>query len=569
MPFGRHAWPRRPFILLAMILLLTAMPGLAALAGSPGSSSSLTLLAPAIVPAALGADEPALSPAYVPAEAALIFTIRPADLFAEPALAGFAQSLRPQHEALAGEFGVPLDHIEQVTFAFREVIPAGRPTVTVCVKEPGDALGLVRRYFANSVEQQHAGRKYRKAADGTAGCLLPPASRTVLLAESEEMLKTLLDAGENTELAAPLAARWAPVASAHAAVLVRIGKSGPSIEQMLNAGAGPALFMAVSPLWQNTENLSLGLSIDARARLAGTVACPAPDDAKKVADTLSAAITLGGNWMAGLGQIVGAQNPAAKKPVDDLRLLFENAIVERSDTQVTFTATCQTDTVAGSVSMLLTQMLGDVVRARTLQARNNLKMIALAMHNYHDVHARFPPAVLYGAGNTGKSKHPHSWRVAILPFIEQAPLYNEYNFDEPWDSPANKKVLEKMPAVFRDPTDPPGSTSASYFTFVGPGTMFGNEKGVQMREVIDGTSNTLLVVEARRDIPWTKPEDIPWDPEKAVPQPGGHYATGFLAVFGDGSVRMISNRVVEQVLRNLITMNDKNPIPPGEIPFEP
>ena len=92
----------------------------------------------------------------------------------------------------------------------------------------------------------------------------------------------------------------------------------------------------------------------------------------------------------------------------------------------------------------------------------NLKLIMLAMHNYADTFkGGFPPPVLMGTD--GKGKVPHSWRVAILPYIEQSELYHQYRFDEPWDSEANKLVLAKMPAVYRHPLDDPKSTNASYF----------------------------------------------------------------------------------------------------------
>ena len=67
------------------------------------------------------------------------------------------------------------------------------------------------------------------------------------------------------------------------------------------------------------------------------------------------------------------------------------------------------------------------------------------MHNYHDTHGQFPPAVVVGPD----SKTPHSWRVELLPFLDQDALFKEYRLNEPWDSEANKKVLAQSPAVFR------------------------------------------------------------------------------------------------------------------------
>src|SRR5205807_9229857 len=148
--------------------------------------------------------------------------------------------------------------------------------------------------------------------------------------------------------------------------------------------------------------------------------------------------------------------------------------------------------------------------ARRTQATNNLKQLALAMHNYADVNQSFPPAVLYGPDG----KTPYSWRVALLPYLEQAPLYELYKKDEPWDSAHNKQLLARMPPVFRDPSDAADSTYSSYYAITGPSTIFFGKEGAKFSQILDGTSNTLMFVEAKRDIPWTKPEDIPYTADK-------------------------------------------------------
>jgi hypothetical protein len=201
--------------------------------------------------------------------------------------------------------------------------------------------------------------------------------------------------------------------------------------------------------------------------------------------------------------------------------------------------------------------------SRRLLSVNNLKQIALAFHNYHSSKNRFPAPVLYG-GATGKV--PYSWRVAILPFLEQQELYNQYNCDEPWDGPNNRKLLDKMPAVYCHPGPDGGPSSqinASYFVFTGNGTALSptsdppgagsGPTGPTIADFFDGTSTTILAVEAQRDVPWTKPEDIPFDPNGPVPELGNVSPDGFDAVFADGAVRFISKTVNPQVLKALIT----------------
>ena len=180
---------------------------------------------------------------------------------------------------------------------------------------------------------------------------------------------------------------------------------------------------------------------------------------------------------------------------------------------------------------------------------NTLKLIGLAMHSYHDAYGHFPPAILYGPDG----KTPYSWRVALLPFLDQEDLYKQYHQDEPWDSPSNRKVLEKMPEVYRMPSEPADSTRSCFFVLTGPETIFDGGKGTRLQEICDGTSATILTVEAKRDIPWTKPEDIPYDAAQPLPELGGYRENGFLVVLADGRVRLLPRSTPEATLRALIT----------------
>jgi hypothetical protein len=126
--------------------------------------------------------------------------------------------------------------------------------------------------------------------------------------------------------------------------------------------------------------------------------------------------------------------------------------------------------------------------------------------------------------------------------------------DEPWDSESNKKILLQMPAVFRSPNDNEKSLHASYFAVTGPQSIFCDDKGTKLQQITDGMSNTIMLVEAMRDIPWTKPEDITVDTDKPLPKIGGWTAGGFIATFADGSVRVISENIDEALLRALFTM---------------
>jgi prepilin-type processing-associated H-X9-DG protein len=203
------------------------------------------------------------------------------------------------------------------------------------------------------------------------------------------------------------------------------------------------------------------------------------------------------------------------------------------------------------VALLLPAVQSAREAARRAQCVNNLKQIGLAMHNYHDANGHFPRAV---ADKKGKALL--SWRVAILPYIEQQALYEKFKLDEPWDSPHNRELIQYMPNTYTCPSrsgPEPGTTT--YRAFVGNGALFEAAQDTNIANVLDGTSNTLMVVEAKEAVPWTKPDDLPFDPQKpgdlfgcGSPHPGG-----FNALFADGSVRFLKNSINAMVLRALIT----------------
>jgi type II secretory pathway pseudopilin PulG len=195
------------------------------------------------------------------------------------------------------------------------------------------------------------------------------------------------------------------------------------------------------------------------------------------------------------------------------------------------------------------------------QSTNNLKQIGLALHNFLSANDHFP-----GDIRGKESKRLLSWRVAILPFIEQQALFNEFHLDEPWDSTHNKTLIAHMPATFAVPGASPTAPGSTFYRgFAGEGTLFDpmSGNGTKIASITDGTSNTIAVVEAKEAVPWTKPEsELAFDELKPGEKPkpiidllGGHFRDGFSALFCDGSVRFIRNKVNRLVLRALITRN--------------
>jgi prepilin-type processing-associated H-X9-DG protein len=199
--------------------------------------------------------------------------------------------------------------------------------------------------------------------------------------------------------------------------------------------------------------------------------------------------------------------------------------------------------------------------ADLLRSVNNLKSLALAMHNFHDANGHFPPAAVYNRAG----KPLLSWRVLLLPYLDEEKLFREFKLDEPWDSPHNKKLVSRMPAVFAAPRGKgKESRSTVYQVFNGPNTIFQGPRPGRIADITDGTANTILIVEAAEPVPWTKPADLPYAPKKPLPKVGGLFKKGFNAAFADGSVHFIKYNIDEKVMRLLITCNDGQVIP--EIP---
>ncbi len=192
--------------------------------------------------------------------------------------------------------------------------------------------------------------------------------------------------------------------------------------------------------------------------------------------------------------------------------------------------------------------------ARRTACSNNLKQIALALHNYHDTHKTFPPA--YIADENGRPMH--SWRTLILPFLEQQAVYARYDFNQPWDSPQNQAAIDVVIPVYNCPSAPSTGTPYTNYMFVtGPGSAFEGQKAVRIRDIKDGTSNTIAVVEVPGGgTHWAQPDDIDVEAflRLANQQPGRSYHPGgFQAALFDGSVHFFEDTIDSSVLRALIT----------------
>ena len=210
-----------------------------------------------------------------------------------------------------------------------------------------------------------------------------------------------------------------------------------------------------------------------------------------------------------------------------------------------------------AVALLVPAVQSARESAKRSQCINNLKQMGLAIHNYVAANDKLPADI-----RDDKGKLLLSWRVQLLPYMEQGAIYNEFHLDEAWDSAHNKTLIDKMPAAYNCPTrknPKPGTTT--YRGFTGEGGMFEYVEGktITFVDVTDGLSNTIGVAEFKEAVIWTKPDeaktDKPWE-LLASDHPGG-----VDALFMDGSVHFLKTTIVKAVLKALVTRNGGEVIP--------
>jgi prepilin-type processing-associated H-X9-DG protein len=203
------------------------------------------------------------------------------------------------------------------------------------------------------------------------------------------------------------------------------------------------------------------------------------------------------------------------------------------------------------------ERLGPITDEQLHRSQNNLKEIGLAFHNYNDTNGVMPTNQ-----PTTDNKPGLSWRVQILPYIEQDALYREFKLDEPWDSEANKKLIEKIPPIYVPVRGRAEKGMTFYQAFDGKHGWL--KPGVTLPTGFpDGTSNTFMVAEAGKPVIWTKPDDMGFD-GKTVPTLGGMFDGRFQVVFADGHVQRFKKDTDKDVLKLLIDPADGIPVPDVE-----
>jgi len=374
-------------------------------------------------------------------------------------------------------------------------------------------------------------------------CCYKPDDLTMIIG-SEDVVQQAMLTGSKSLSPVTQTSAWKAATGGAAVFAIDPGSMKPVWE---SAQLNPML-KAMSPVWESTTSITLGVTLDQKTSLTLTGIASDEGHAEKVKTAMEGGVSMLTVLLNALKQ---NSDPALSKLAsEDLMPMLAAHQLTLSGKEATLKVSCETEKLA---SLLVVPLTAAREAATLTQQKNNIKQIMLAMHNYHDVHKHFPPAVVIDKD----SGVPRSWRVEILPLIDQQKLYDQYKKNEPWDSEANLKVLAQMPVVYKDIAAKSETNNTAVIAAYGKNLAFepGDKEGRKIPDFTDGTSNTIAVIGVQTEIPWTKPEDIEIDVTQDKLPPIGTAERGYLFGFCDGSVRRAAGNTDIKALKIGLTRN--------------
>ena len=536
----------------------------------------------AATPAAPAADAKPAELKYVVPTAIVVAIARPAQLLNSSAAQMFPVEVL--QAALMKEIG--LDPLTAEELVFSTGLPmGGPPSFTLLTTFSEDAALKPSQLTSHTEPAQLAGKEYLKnaSADPSAPSFFQPSAKQLLIAP-DATLSHMVKINESAEKVAkeggqtrqnrtlPLTdAAKASYAGDDLLLMVDAASLRPFIGMGLQQAQLPPEIAGLRAIPNLVKLISLRLNLSRPGNSELVLTANDEKDAAKIVDVYN-------DVRKGLSDQVAEQARqllASQDPVEQAAGRYSQRMQKMWDSQfrlavegdqvilfrADFSKSTQNEYVYVAVIGVLTALLLPAVQAAREAARrsssmNNMKQLMLSMFNYESVHRHFPAYANFDADG----KPLLSWRVHILPYLEQQALYQQFHLDEPWDSDHNKKLIAKMPPVFLDPSSKltAADGKSSYLGVKGEGHVFdGTKEGKQLRDITDGTSNSIALVSVDDEAAaiWTKPGD--WEPDaedllKAFdgPRPGI-----FLAGFCDGSVRAISTAIDAAQLKAILTVD--------------
>ncbi len=481
---------------------------------------------------------------YVPTDAALFLSVEALQVLDNPILRAVRKADAKTFDDLmttAKEaFGFSPDDVKSLVVFV--------PKIHFDRNQPGVGVAIA---FRNAYDKEKLAKGVETA--------LPKEANSRVLAISDRKALVLMNLGEEfakpqpVNKSGPLAMALQEASSGkHAFTL---GVTLANFPEILRADELPNQLRPFQPLFKAvaiTATLDLGKSLDLDVRVKTATAGQAVECEK----ALGAILGLVQEELS--DELKTVETGAAKKPsFKDLASIMKAAAKSIGNPRFS-TLGNETQLTLSLASDLPFTSAYFAVKERieaekvSLISANNLKQIALATINYADaMNGNLPPAAI--CDKTGKPLL--SWRVLILPYIEQQALFNEFKLDEPWDSNHNKKLLAKMPKVYSIPgKNKPEDTETYYRVFVGNGAGFDWIKGARFpADFLDGTSNTMMCVTAAESVPWTKPDELEFDPDKDMRKLLGTVNGKLQAAMFDGSCHTFKKIPSKETIHGAIT----------------
>jgi prepilin-type processing-associated H-X9-DG protein len=494
----------------------------------------------------------------VPADAGLFAHLEAGDLWNHPAVSSlrkaYPKEIEKALQTVETETGLRPEQIDRITFHWPK-LPMG----------PGDEALFVLQVTTKAPYAKDTLLKGLRPKDAKAGGdLIPLREKMVLQLTTDRQFTVLHESllgefqkGASKTTDGVLADALKTARAGKHALVVGFDPSGLPAE--IFTAAPPELQPFLPLLKSRSITLTADLDKDLTASL--RFAQENEDKAIDAERSFNLLMKLADDAITtGLGDGAREKDFEALKPaLTEVQKAVRRVKAKRTGTTVTAEASLRADPLLAKpiVQLFLKPQMASA-RARS---SNNLKQIGLAMHNYHDMNGVFPAAAIVNK----KGKPLLSWRVAILPYIEQENLYKQFKLDEPWDSEHNKKLAEMVVKTYVLPyndSDPKKLHYTNYRLFVGNGAVFDTVQGCKITDIRDGTSNTLMVFEGAESTPWTKPDEIEFDPKKPMAKHLRFQDNSVCNILMcDGSVRAVSSKLSEDILRLLIQKDDGMPIP--------
>jgi len=505
--------------------------------------SSSLLLVGTLWPLVSEAAEP-IDLRYVPDAAAAAVVLRPAELLATPGM----ESLPIEVVSAAGlkEIGVDPADVSQAMLIFGQPTMQGPPPVGVIVH-------MTKDYPGEDIGERVADLlKAPGEIDVTR-----PDDRTLWIGDSR--WADAMEAADGSGQGALLVAMRAAKTTTHGQVFVSVEAMRPFVMQMMTmAPPLPPPLEDFKKIPGYLETIQLDVHIDEDADLVLSFDAVDEEKAVELEKLLNMALMMGRQALTAQmqqGMQQGANDPVeqamAKYSARILDRLFVQLKPQRDGDVVAIKLENQGTIAASSVmlGMLMPAVASAQQTARSVEVANNLRYLGLTLMEIESEEGRYPaPTIADAAG-----KPLLSWRVAVLPYLGEQELFEQFKLDEPWDSEHNIKLLPAMPEFFRNATAP-SDTKTTFQLVVGPSTVFAADKP-SSSIITDGASNTVLLVEtdASAAVEWTKPADWKFDPKNPSRDLGGNRPDGFWAAYADMHVSNHAKDTDASVLRALFT----------------